>query len=211
VGGGGGPAHEALRLKVAVDGLGPRTSQVRDRTGEIATEDDIACTGIGARFPIRGIGADHQVRETIAIDVARRGDRIPGIVAGRQAIQLESGCPVELREIDVGEAAAMAVDHIGRAVAMVAAGIRRADQQIGIAVAVDVTGRGDRKTGIVAHIGAMDCEALRRRQRGEIDIGEIAGAEQYVGRAGAVSRRRARWARPDDDVAVPIAIDVPGR
>ena len=46
------------------------------------------------------MGADDQVGEAVAVDVARRRDRPAALVARRRAAQLEAVAAVEAREIE---------------------------------------------------------------------------------------------------------------
>src|SRR5262249_10890511 len=96
-----------------------------------------------------------------------------------------------------------------------AVGARGADDQIVEAVAVHIAGRGDRCTGAVAAILAMEDEAaLPRRHGGEVDGGgEAVGlAEHHVAVAGIDLRIGSAVGvlRADDQVAEAIAVHIAG-
>src|SRR5215813_353439 len=114
-----------------------------------AIDDD----GLAAVLAAGGIavgGADQQIVEAVAVDISGRRDRVAGALALRQSMDFETLVRGELAEVDVRrEAAFLAEDDIGAALV---AGIGRADQDIGIAVAVEIAGQGDRETGHVAGI-----------------------------------------------------------
>ena len=78
-------------------------------------EHHIARAGIDA-VRIGSPGADDQVGEAVAVDVAGRGHRDAALVARRRAAELEAGRAVERREIDVGgKARSLAEHHVARA------------------------------------------------------------------------------------------------
>ena len=141
-------------------------------------EHHIGLAGIVAAV-VAAVRPDDQVGEAVAVDVARRGDAVAGVVARRIALDDEA---VGRREsvvrsitcrppaVDRAEARRLAEHHIGLAgigAAVVAAG--RADDQVGEAVAVDVARRGDAAAGLVARRIALDDEAVGGRERREVD------------------------------------------
>ena len=176
-------------------------------------EHHIARPGI-APVRIGAVGADDQVGEAVAVDVARRGDRDAAEVAGRHAAELEAVGAVEGGEIEVGaEARGLAEHHVARAgMAAVRIGPEGADDQVGEAVAIDVAGRGDRAAAVVAGRHAAELEAVRAVEGGEVEIGaEARGlAEHHIARPGVASVRIG-VVGADDQVGEAVAVDVAGR
>ena len=91
------------------------------------------------------VGADDQVGEAVAVDVAGRRDRNAALVDGRHAAELETIRAIESREVEIGaEARGLAEHHVARSGhAAVWIGPFGADDQVGEAVAVDVARRGN--------------------------------------------------------------------
>ena len=160
------------------------------------------------------VGADDQVGEAVAVDVARRGDRAAALVVRRHAAELEAVAAVEAREIEVGgKARGLAEHHIARAgIGAVRIGTAGADDQVGEAVAVDVAGRGDRAAAAVIRRHAAELEAVAAVEAREVEVGGKARglAEHHIARAriGAV---RIGPVGADDQVGEAVAVDVARR
>ena len=121
---------------------------------------------------VAAIGADDQVVEAVAVDVARRGDGKPAPVKGIDAVEAEAVRAVERREVEARRKPRRLAEHD---VALAGIGVRAwvaakgADDDVGEAVAVDVPGRGDGATAKVTRIDAVEAEAVRAVERREID------------------------------------------
>src|SRR5690606_37697932 len=91
--------------------------------------------------------ADDQVIEAVAVDVTGTADGPPAHVVPRLAIEAEAVGAVERAERDRrGKPAGLAEHHVARpGTEVVRIGIRRADDQVVEAVAVDVAGTADGK------------------------------------------------------------------
>ena len=160
------------------------------------------------------MGADDQVGEAVAVDVARRGDRAAAAVARRHAAELEAVAAVEARQVEVGgKARGLAEHHIARAgIAAVRVGAEGADDQVGEAVAVDVAGRGDREAAAVVRRHAAELEAVAAVEARQVEVGGKARglAEHHIARAG-IGAVRVGAVGADDQVGEAVAVDVAGR
>ena len=136
-------------------------------------------------------GADDQVGEAVAVDVAGRGDREAAVVTGRHAAELEAVGAVEGGEVEVGgEARGLAEHHVARpGIGSVRIGTAGADDQVVEAVAIDVAGRGDREAALVIGRHAAELEAVGAVEGGEVEVGaEARGlAEHHIARPGMSS------------------------
>src|SRR5262245_58802384 len=181
----------------------------------------VACIGACVAGAIAAVCSDDDVVEAVAVDVAGGGYRIAGEVIDLLAMDDEA--PVAGRdrgEIDLRRKAAGVAEHdiavAGRG-ACVAGAIptKCPDDQVVEAVTVDVA-RGNRTTGYIAAILAMDEEAaVAGRDRGEVDLRRkaasvtehhVAVTREDAGVAGAIA-----VASPDDEVVKAVAVDVTGR
>ena len=110
-----GEADQRVVELAAGDRLRPRGADAHHRGVRRPPEHHVARAGTVA-VRIGAEGADDQVVEAVAVDVARRGDREAAAVARRLAADLEAVAAVEARQVDVrGEAAGLAEHHIARA------------------------------------------------------------------------------------------------
>ena len=119
------------------------------------------------------MGADDQVGEAVAVDVAGRGDRAAAVVVGRHAAELEAVAAVEgwrgrdwrrsPRPCRTPHSSPRNRSHSDRH--------RRADDQVGEAVAVDVAGRGDRAAAVVTGRHAAELEAVAAVEARQVDAG----------------------------------------
>ena len=108
-------------------------------------------------------GADDQVGEAVAVDVAGRGDRDAAVVACRHAAELEAvGCRRGWRGRDWRRSPPPCrTPHSSRRnVLPCGSAPYGADDQVGEAVAVDVAGRGDRAAAEVVGRHAAELEAV---------------------------------------------------
>ncbi len=111
----------------------------------------------------RGGSADDDVREAVPVDVARAGDRDPGqradvrVVAGARADHREAA-RAEVRKVDLLAGPDRPEHDVGRAVAAIGTGLCSscADDDVGVAVAVDVPGDRDRASGVLLAPGTDD-------------------------------------------------------
>src|SRR5262245_26754962 len=181
----------------------------------------VACTRAGVAGAVRAGGADDQVVEAIAVDVAGRRhraareiDRILAVndeaaIAGRHGGEVDLG----------GEARGLAEHHVAvaRTVPCISGPLGKhcPDDEVGEAVAVDVAGRGYRPAGLIGRVLAVDNEAAVAGDRGEVDLRRkarglaehnVAVPRKVAGVAGPVAPRS-----PDDEVVEAVAVDVPGR
>src|SRR5262249_22899396 len=151
--------------------------------------------------------ADDEVGEPVAIDVAGGSDR-EAAFAHSFAVEANPLAGRQIGKIDIASGTA-AEDKVCRAdtghSAHVAVG--RADDQIDDAVAVHVAGRGDGKAGR-SRLLADDAEAVARVEAREVDV----LSRRVAVDQGAAARPQApvatRMGRADQDIAVPIAVDV---
>ena len=188
-------------------------------------EHHVAVAGVGFDIARRvaALGADDQVVEAVAVDVAGGGDRAAGQVAGILADDDEAAAAGgDVGQVDGrAKAAGPAEHHV--AVAGVGFDIARrvaalgADDQVVEAVAVDVAGRGDRDAGPVVAILAEDCQTAAAGGDGcQVDGRAKAArlAEDHVAVAGVIGldiARRVAARRADDQVVEAVAVDVAGR
>ena len=110
-------------------------------------------------------GADDQIVDAVAIDVARPAHRAAGTVTSRGALDDQVGVA---REVDGRGKALIGAEHhvagagIGTAVRV---GTRGADDQIVDAIAIDVARPAHREAGVVIRRGALDDQVGARVAR----------------------------------------------
>ena len=107
-------------------------------------------------------GANKDVGEAVAVDIARRGGRGAAAVKGIDAVEAEAVRAVERREVEARREAGGPSEHdVARARFVVPAGIgtESTDDEIGEAVAIDVSCRRDRSATRVTCIDAVEAEA----------------------------------------------------
>ncbi len=156
--------------------------------------------------------AEHEVAAAVAVDVAR-GHGVARAVAVGGAVDAEAlrvG-----REVDLGRRGA-AVDHARAAGARLGGrariGPRGADQQVVLAVAVDVAGAGQRPAEVVARERALDADAVGA-EGGQVDGRALRRlAEDHVDRARLGARRAVGAEHPhaERDVLEAVAVEVAG-
>src|SRR3954463_2539340 len=166
--------REARRAERAELDVSLRPAMAEDHIGLACIRPPAWAVGIS--------GADYDVGEAIAVDVAGRGDAAPGMIAGGGGVNREAGGGIERFQIDRREGSAMAEDQPGAAGILAAGiGVRRADQEIVIAVTIEIAGGGHAPSGTAAGRSSGDDEALAARHRAEIDrAGQAALPEQDV-------------------------------
>ena len=133
----------------------------------------------------RGIGADDEVGDAVAVHIAGARDRDAVRKTGADPVgmpgidDVEAGGAVERAEIDlVGERAGMTVDDIGTAA------LAAAHDEIIDAVAVHVTGRTHPETGFPIVNIAVDAEAVGAVEAGERRHRGIGGSEVMLDQQG---------------------------
>ncbi len=184
-----------------------------------AAKHHIGRSGI---LPVRAgsVGAYDQVVVAVPIHVSSIRHREAGPVAGAGAVDAEAVGSVQAAQIDRGaEASGVAENHIrrsvrpGAAVAMRAAS-RRTDDQVGIAVAIEVA-RSHGLADAPCRLDSSQGEAVAAVEVRQIDIGRkpAVRAEDHVGHAGVglagwrCADRSGVW-RPDDHVCIAVAVDI---
>jgi hypothetical protein len=173
-------------------------------------EHDVGRAGLGTAGVAVG-GADEDLRLAVAVQVAHRADDEPRAVARRLADDLEAaraGGDVAQPDLRKGR---LAPDDVGRA-GVRAAGIvaRRADDNLGLAVAVQVGDRGDRRARLVSRRLALHDEAVGAAGGGicEIDAAGCGLAPDHEGRTGIGRRAVLHAGRADQDLAAAVAVQV---
>jgi hypothetical protein len=130
---------------IALDGESDGRGEILDVDGREAAclaVDHVGGPGIDSAG-IRQLCADQQIVEAVAVDVPGRGDAEAELVAVVFADNGETLGRTQRAEVDVGEAARLSEQHIGRAGAAAAFGVERTDDDVVEAVAIDVAGGGD--------------------------------------------------------------------
>ena len=169
------PRHRESGLIAALLALEREAAIARRDGGEVdagakparLAKHHIALTRLGRGGPRRaGIaGADDEIVEAIAIDVARRGDGNSGERVGVLAAHDETArAGGDGGEIDAGAKPARLAEHDIPVPGMELPARRparqgRADDQVGEPVAVDVPRRGHREAGLIAGILPEDDKA----------------------------------------------------
>ena len=155
------------------------------RTG--LAEDQIGAARIqNIGIEIAPIGPHNQIAEAITIHIAGTGHTVADRFAGALAIDHEAAAAAsDAGEVD-GICAGFTEDHIGAA--GIAAGGRIGfmgpDDQIGEAIAVDITGTGHAVAALIAGDLAIDHEAAHTSgNRREVDGGVCGAAEDHIGAA----------------------------
>ena len=179
------PAPQVVVAAAAPDVVGPPRAGDAVVAGA-AEEGDAEVLGLGQDNRIvaaQRAGGVREVREVELVQVAH--------------VRL-------LREKDRGEAE----HHI--ALAGVAVGTRRPDDQVIEAVAVDVARARDRAAAVVTGVDPVEPEAVRAVERGQIEArGEARGrAEDDVALAGDLLPSGIGARRPDDQVVDAVAVEV---
>ena len=175
-------------------------------------EDDIGLAGIDAAI-VAARRADDEVVKSVAIDVAGRRDAPARIVAGGIALDDEPVGRGEGGKVDRAEPCRFAEDDIGLAgIAAAIVAVRGADDEVVIAVAVDVARRGDAEAGLVAVCVALDDEPVGGGEAGKVDRAEACRfAEDDIGLADIVEAAVVAISGADDQVVIAVTIDVAGR
>ena len=177
---------------------------------------------------------DDHIGVAIAIDIPRRRNRIAKFIVCRIALDDEAGI-AEAGGVNIcTRRSGFSPDHVGLpSIAdgdsddvVIADGdsddgviaIVGPDEQIGVAIAIDIPGRRNRPAKLIIRRIALDDEAGITKIGG-VDNPPIIGAlgaertrfpPNHVGLAGIVAAVIA-IVGPDDQIGVAIAIDIPGR
>ncbi len=167
---------------------------------------------VGDRDRVVALGGVEHIGTPSAFQrvVTGTGDnRLGGGCAGECLV---IGCPFER---DCSDAVA-AVEHIGGAgvADAIRVGLGSTDQNIGIAVAVDVTGCGDRSARLVDVAGPVKHHAVAAGQCREIQDRRGSGghrcAKHQVGLSGADRTVGTGRVGTDQHVVKAVPVDVPG-
>src|SRR5262249_31081961 len=138
------------------------------QTGEIdvtkprgLAEDDVGGAGVRTPARIRRGRADDEVVEAVTVEITGGRAGKPGFGIPRSADDAKAVARGQVGQVDIGQAAGLAEDHIGGAGLLppVRAFDRRADDEVGEPVAVDVPGGSDRKSAF-ARFGSVDTDSL---------------------------------------------------
>src|SRR6185503_455189 len=107
----------------------------------------------------------------------------------------------ERGEVEVAPGTAMAEDHVGAA----GAGVRRADDEVVVAVAVDVARHAHAAARVVLEPDTDDGDGVVGEHAG----GGVAVAEDDVGAPGAAVHDRVAKGRGDQHVREAVAVEIP--
>ena len=161
------------------------------------------------RLPVAAIGADRDVAEAVAIDVPGQGNAVAGIVIGRRAVDPDPLVGAEIAKVHVLAGGLPSEDQIdGAGIGPAGVVVRRGDEDVVEAVAVDVAGGGDGKPGPVVGGIAEDLEAV-----GRVKIGEVDRFEALRPAEDPEPRRHYSLAvggRAENEVVETVAVDVAG-
>ena len=192
-----------------------QTGQLQGRREAAPAVDDVAGSAGAAPVRVGQVGADQEIGPAVAVDVSCPGHRPSGPVACQLAVDAKSVGPVQGRKGDIGAPGpAMTEHHIGPAGIALPGRIERLgpDDDVGIAVGIDVAGSRHRGSDIVARRRAVQLEPVGPIQAGQIEVGGPAAglAKHHPGAAG-VSPIRIGVLRADDQVRQTITVDVTRR
>ena len=181
-----------------------------------AAEDDIGLAGIGSPGPVGVEGTDQQVVDAVAVDVPRRGHRMPRQVQRGRAGDGEAHGGGHGRQVQIGPETARPAEHdIGLAGVLAPGriGIEGTDDQIRPPVAVQVAGRGDRPARVIPGVHARDGEAVGPAEGAKVEgRAETAHAPEHdKGLAGIGPPARIALGGPDDQIVDAVAVDVSRR
>ena len=143
---------------------------------------------VGLAGPVAAVLAigrtDEQIIEAVAVDIAGRRDAGTGHITivihpaalislynealtRRECFKIDDSAPIQIHaKADVGPKHHISFPSVFMIVGAYRVGLRRTNNQIRKAVAVDVTGRGNTKSGFVTRGLALDDETFRRGQSG---------------------------------------------
>src|SRR5258705_6426609 len=158
-------------------------------------------------------GADDEIGKAVAVDIAGgRNPKAAGVACGLAA-DAKPRAAIETRKFQIGaETRGLAKDHIGRSgIRTIRVGLRSADCEVGKSVAIDVTGRRDRKAADIARRDAVNLKAVCAIEAGKSERrAEARGFPEYdVGGAGREAVG-ACAAGADDEVGESVAVEVSG-
>ena len=207
-----GPGHEGLGRSGAGQGVGASTADETEGAAELrAAEDDVAASGVAAGGGIGLRRADDQVGKTVIVEIARSRHRTAAAVARALPVDDEaagSGC--HGRQVHRCGASA-AKDNIAAAGvgACRRVGARRADDQIGQTVAVDVPRSGHAAAAAVTCALAVDGEAaLASRHRGQGQRRSRRPPQNDEGAPGVGASSRVGTRSADGQVGEAVTVDV---
>ena len=178
-----------------------------------AAVNDVDLAAIGQRL-ITIEGADEQIGKTVAIDIAGRRHRRPGVVPGALTDDAKAAAGHVKRRHFHRRIGGLAVHHIGVAgIGSCGIGHRRADQEVGQAVAVDITCIGDRYTHRAAGAVALGVDDKPTSPSGNgrgLQRGACGASEDHIDTpgSGADPGGQARARRTDHQIGQAVTIDV---
>ena len=182
----------------------------------VGSEDDVGGSSAIHRSLVVTVGCpDDDVVQAVTVDVAGRTDGDTGI-GHRMGTFDDHPCrAVQGREIQAGlEAAAVAEYQIGLAgfVAGTRIGARRTNQEVVVAVTVDVAGRTDGKTGVIVHVRPLEDKPVTAVEGRQVEgpRERIRTPEDHVSCAG-IGVATGIGVGTDDQVVQAVAVDIPGR
>ena len=176
-------------------------------------KDHIATTRASHCSRVTQVGAHDQVGQAVAVDVARRCHADAAAVQCALAVDDKAANAVGHRAQLDGGAAVLAKHQVAAPSIHAGAGISAlgANDQVGQAVAVDVTGTGYAPTAVVAADAAVDHKTTRARgHRAQVDCRAAGLAKHHIAAPGAEHRCGARIAirRADDQVGQAVTVDI---
>ena len=143
-----------------------------------SAEHDVTLAGTVIPAGIGDRSADDEVGEAVAVDVPGPGDRGAAEVVAIDAVEAEAVGAVEGREVEAGAEPRGSAEHdvSSRRPKPARVSAESTDDDVGEAVAVDVTGPGDGATAVIACVDAVEPEAV-----GAVEVGERGGRRVTTG------------------------------
>ena len=187
-----------------------RAGDVEGAADSVDPVDDPRAPGFGDPG-VGGLGADHEVIESVAVEVTRLGDRAPEELIDLLADDRDAVAGVDGEEIDAGgKVGATEEDvHLTRSLAPEGVASGGADREVFDTVAVEVARAAQRLADAVARLGATDREAVGAVEGGEIDRGgEGLATEEHADLAGVVALGEGGAGSGDGEIVVAVVVEV---
>lgn len=177
-----------------------------------ATKQQVGGTVVVQIQTAAEMGAHQQIVHLVFIDVTGSSDRYAGVLIAGCAGKTEAFVACQFGKLQHRRKAAATVNNIRASSLIRNASARRTHDQILSTIMVQITGAGDRKSGVVAASLAIDPESGRGRQRAEINTRERAGSpsQHHMHTAGIGVPIGIGIDAASDDVIDAVAIDVDG-
>ena len=176
-------------------------------------EDDIAAPCTGASGGVTQVGAHHQVGQAVAVDIAGCGHADAAAIAGALPVDDKAAAAVGHRTEVHRRRARLAEHQVAATCIGACAGITRlgTHNQVGQAVAVDITGTGYAPTAVVAAGATVDHEAARAcGHHAELHGCTAALAEHDIAAPRVGTGCGVAVGRADDQVGQAVAVDIAG-